>query len=514
MKQGLVGLDIYTDGSYQTAMGACGGWGVWIKVDEDIIVKGWGPAPGSNNRGELAGVIKALEFATEWGMRQITIHTDSEYVRQNYLNQLERWSSNGWRRADGKQVQNVDLWKALQEAAGNYQTQCGSFELVRVPGHSGDEGNDNADVLAKAGARCDLNQEPGGWHIIEGSDIEVVSGSAADIAEIDDFDVGEVAEHALLSLSRCVGVTNHQFLDHGTGNYVYSMFAPNDTEDKDKKDRNFAVPSANSAGATVVLREQAKLMDFALARANRLEDSDLGLPFVVRWDTLTAKATLANLVETKGQSLTRFGDTWAFVVNDKVNDAILLKRQARLMFEFLDQSTRRLQLLRFVASSDPSVTEVDITDQMVLRTPAPLQNAVLPRAWKAPEAYTEGQVFEHKGKTFTANRDIAEGEKAAADCAVYFDDVTGWKYKIDNGLAQQRFIDVNVPDSKQRARITIGKDLPQLNGLRRILASDPTMRVSVVFAERNEFSVRYHCIITTKDGWAVHDNPYANAAFL
>lgn len=40
----------------------------------------------------------------------ITIHTDSHYLADN---RLSDWEKAGWKRADGKNLRNVDLWQQL-----------------------------------------------------------------------------------------------------------------------------------------------------------------------------------------------------------------------------------------------------------------------------------------------------------------------------------------------------------------------------------------------------------------
>ena len=52
---------------------------------------------------------------------------------------------NGWKKADGKPVANVDLWQALYEKAGEH---C--VEFVKVKGHADNEYNNRCDALARA----------------------------------------------------------------------------------------------------------------------------------------------------------------------------------------------------------------------------------------------------------------------------------------------------------------------------------------------------------------------------
>ena len=42
----------------------------------------------------------------------ITIHTDSRYLTDN---RLSEWERDGWKRSDGKELKNTDLWKQLAD---------------------------------------------------------------------------------------------------------------------------------------------------------------------------------------------------------------------------------------------------------------------------------------------------------------------------------------------------------------------------------------------------------------
>jgi len=72
--------------------------------------------------------------------------SDSAYVvnahRQGWL---RNWQRRGWRKADGKPVENRDLWEALLEAEAPHDLH---FELVK--GLAGHELNERADRLAVA----------------------------------------------------------------------------------------------------------------------------------------------------------------------------------------------------------------------------------------------------------------------------------------------------------------------------------------------------------------------------
>ena len=103
-----------------------------------------GEAQTTNNRMELMAAIAALEALK----RPVTValHTDSQYLRQGITGWIHGWKKNGWKTADRKPVKNAELWQRLEAALGRHK-----IEWKWVKGHAGDEMNERADALARAG---------------------------------------------------------------------------------------------------------------------------------------------------------------------------------------------------------------------------------------------------------------------------------------------------------------------------------------------------------------------------
>jgi ribonuclease HI len=134
---------IYTDGACKGNPGP-GGWGAWLqsKGHEKEL---WGGEPGTtNNRMELTAVIEAL--ASLKRSCDITIYTDSEYVRQGISTWIHGWKARGWTTAAKAPVKNVELWKRLDALAALHR-----IDWRWVKGHAGDPGNERADALANRG---------------------------------------------------------------------------------------------------------------------------------------------------------------------------------------------------------------------------------------------------------------------------------------------------------------------------------------------------------------------------
>lgn len=139
----LPSVVMYTDGACKGNPGP-GGWGVWlISGDRERELCG-GEAVTTNNRMELTAVIEGLTALTR--PCDVTLWTDSTYVRSGITEWIHNWKKRGWVTAAKKPVANADLWRALDAA-----TQRHTIDWRWVKGHAGDPGNERADALANKG---------------------------------------------------------------------------------------------------------------------------------------------------------------------------------------------------------------------------------------------------------------------------------------------------------------------------------------------------------------------------
>ena len=141
-------LFAYTDGACSGNPGP-GGWGVLMvareggKVVKERTLSG-GEAHTTNNRMELMAAISALEALTK--ATDLTIITDSVYVKNGITEWMVGWKRKGWRTAAGPPVKNVDLWQRLDAAQAEHKV------VWRwIKGHAGHAENERADELARAG---------------------------------------------------------------------------------------------------------------------------------------------------------------------------------------------------------------------------------------------------------------------------------------------------------------------------------------------------------------------------
>ncbi|MDC0161743.1 ribonuclease HI [bacterium] len=135
-------ITIYTDGACSGNPGI-GGWGVVIheKNKEDILLNG-GNDNTTNNRMELTAAIEALKYFQV--KKNITLITDSKYVKDGIKSWIQNWKKNGWRTTSKKSVKNKELWIELDDLITKHNI---NWEWVK--GHAGNTSNEKADYLAR-----------------------------------------------------------------------------------------------------------------------------------------------------------------------------------------------------------------------------------------------------------------------------------------------------------------------------------------------------------------------------
>ncbi len=146
----MADLFAFTDGACSGNPGP-GGWGVLLQAREgDAVVKerelSGGEALTTNNRMELMAAISALEGLSK--PSEITVVTDSAYVKNGVQQWIHGWKRNGWRTAGREPVKNAELWQRLDAAQARHKVR---WEWIR--GHAGHAENERADALARAGMK-------------------------------------------------------------------------------------------------------------------------------------------------------------------------------------------------------------------------------------------------------------------------------------------------------------------------------------------------------------------------
>ena len=136
-------VEIFTDGACRGNPGP-GGWAALLRYGGHERVISGAESHTTNNRMELLAAIEALAALKR--PSEVSLTTDSQYLRQGVRHWMANWKRNGWRTAEGKPVKNADLWRRLETAAARHRVR---WDWVK--GHAGDIGNERADALAREG---------------------------------------------------------------------------------------------------------------------------------------------------------------------------------------------------------------------------------------------------------------------------------------------------------------------------------------------------------------------------
>ena len=136
-------VTIFTDGACSGNPGP-GGWGARLETADGVTELKGGETSTTNNRMELMAAIEALASLPDG--TQVTLTTDSTYVKDGITSWVTNWKKRGWKPAAKKPVKNVDLWQALDAQSARH-----NIDWQWVKGHAGHAGNERADELARMG---------------------------------------------------------------------------------------------------------------------------------------------------------------------------------------------------------------------------------------------------------------------------------------------------------------------------------------------------------------------------
>ncbi len=134
-------LKIYTDGACSGNPGK-GGWAAII-LDSNLNKSSISGSESitTNNRMELMAPIMALKKIKK--KSEITIFTDSKYVKNGITDWIKKWKINNWKGSNKKPVKNKDLWIKLDKSCSKHKV---TWKWVKA--HAGNKYNNLADELA------------------------------------------------------------------------------------------------------------------------------------------------------------------------------------------------------------------------------------------------------------------------------------------------------------------------------------------------------------------------------
>jgi ribonuclease HI len=146
-------VHVWTDGGCRGngADNAVGGWGIVIQDVHGSFTnkdgKPWeyygGKVGTTNNEMELTAAIETLKLMR--ANYPLVIVSDSQYLVNGMTKWVQGWIKKGWRKSDGKEVMNLNLWKELVKLSEGKQ-----ITWIWEEGHDpiNNPHNDRADTLA------------------------------------------------------------------------------------------------------------------------------------------------------------------------------------------------------------------------------------------------------------------------------------------------------------------------------------------------------------------------------
>lgn len=160
-------VEAYCDGSCKGNPGP-GGWGIYLcltKRSEPIqkyVRRGYGgKQKTTNNEMEVLAMLKLLESVTY--NSTVEIYSDSQYVLKSIVNGgngrydrfnvgwIKKWERENFVTDKGTERLYSDMWKTIKRRCDELVENNCTLNFHWVKGHSGVEGNEIVDKLAKLG---------------------------------------------------------------------------------------------------------------------------------------------------------------------------------------------------------------------------------------------------------------------------------------------------------------------------------------------------------------------------
>ncbi|XP_018416004.1 PREDICTED: ribonuclease H1-like [Nanorana parkeri] len=144
---------VYTDGccSQNGKLKARAGIGVYWGPNHPMNVAEKLDGRQTNQRAEIQAACKAIEQAKSQNIAKLVLYTDSMFTINAITKWIHTWKKNGWKLSTGADVKNREDFEKLHSLVNGIDVKW-----IHIPGHAGFGGNEEADRLAREGAKKSL----------------------------------------------------------------------------------------------------------------------------------------------------------------------------------------------------------------------------------------------------------------------------------------------------------------------------------------------------------------------
>ena len=431
----------------------------------------------TNNRAEMFGYIRLLESILHFKWQNVFAYFDSKYVLDNATRSLKRWKKNDWRKSDGDIIANKEQWvriSALQDAVSALGTKI-TYKWVK--GHSGDVGNEAADVNANLGRAAGVGGNTDPVFTIttkEEQHEEAVSlyNAAIEAGEIEGTPVeaskkGKKTKipscNRLVAGKRLIFTTNSPMCTKD-GKYIYLT---NSFEGSvEKTGRFIGKPASDNMYGVVITEEPIPQIQCLIEFQNRITPADFVQPVVGLLNRIT-RSDIWEMLTTYGNShLTHNRLNVTPIPKDPGSIAeplTLYQRPARLAYDAIDSlmvMLDRLDRFRFNKRGKE-------------------------------ESYTDitGYIFNTEGKKNKVHADISSSVKYVR-------------------------VPVDYKGKKVDVVLTLGIDIPDRNSLSGISKQGKELEVQLVTYDETEAGFRYSVVIKVDGDIGLYSTSMANVKII
>ena len=305
--------EIYTDGACSGNPGP-GGWGTRIEFsDGQVHELGGRDAATTNNRMEMQAAIAALEFLSQdkaaADSKLVTLHTDSEYVKNGITKWIKGWKRKGWKTSAGKPVLNKDLWQQLDQLSQTLAEEDLKVDWRYVRGHTGNPGNERCDEIARAYSHA----QPISLSQYKASAKKKTNAKKRRSQTTDKNAKDDVESTTESKVQTDINEKGEDYKDSSMNTPKINMASTEGSIEKAALKSYEQAPDSNSQ--TMASSDSKLIETHGISRIDRLENALRTLQVtdeLAKQGYLITSAELADLMDVNASAVTSRGDYWAW----------------------------------------------------------------------------------------------------------------------------------------------------------------------------------------------------------